>query len=64
MEKLYSSKVVYIKKVVHSHFQKWLVGDTYPSLHLPRDAPGHKLQIPSKQSGIFQSLGTIDFVIY
>ena len=25
-------------------------------------APGHKLQNPSKESGIFQSLGTIYFV--
>ena len=34
-------------------------GDTYPSSHPPGSAPGHKLQRPSKESGIFQSLGTI-----
>ena len=28
----------------------------------PRSAPGHKLQKSSKESGIFQSLGTINFV--
>ena len=27
-------------------------------------APGHKLQKPSKESGLFQSLGTINFVLF
>ena len=30
----------------------------------PVSAPGHKLQKPSKESGIFQSLGTINFVLF
>ena len=33
---------------------------TYP----PGSAPGHKLQKPSKESGIFWSLGTISFVLF
>ena len=33
--------------------------NTYPSSHLPRSAPSHKLRKPSKEPGIFQSLGTI-----
>ena len=31
---------------------------------LTGSAPGHKLQKPSKESGIFQSLGTISFVLF
>ena len=27
-------------------------------------APGHKLQKPLNESGIFQSLGTINFVVF
>ena len=30
----------------------------------PVSAAGHKLQKPSKASGIFQSLGTINFVLF
>ena len=30
---------------------------------LPVSDPGHKLQKPSKESGLFQSLGTINFVV-
>ena len=30
----------------------------------PVFAPGHKLQKPSKESGKFQSLGTINFVLF
>ena len=30
----------------------------------PVSAPGHKLQKPSKESGLFQSLGTFDFVLF
>ena len=48
MEKLYTSKT----------FLKWLVGECMPLIL----APGHKLQKPSKESGIFQSLGTVNFV--
>ena len=38
--------------------------DAYPSSYPPGPAPGHKLQKLSKESGIFQSLGTISFVIF
>ena len=34
--------------------------DAYPS----ESAPGHKLQKPSKEFGIFQSLGAISFVFF
>ena len=47
MEKLYTSKT----------FSKWLVGECMPLIL----APGHKLQKQSKESGLFQSLGTINF---
>ena len=50
MEKLYTSKT----------FSKWLVGECMPLIL----APGHKLQKPSKVSGLFQSLGTINFVFF
>ena len=30
----------------------------------PRSAPDHKLQKSSKEFGIFQSLGTINFVLF
>ena len=53
MKKLYTSK----------HFLKRLVGGGIPLISYPtRSAPGHKLQKPLKESGIFQSLGTINFV--
>ena len=34
-------------------------GGCIPLILPPRSAPGHKLQKPSKESGIFQSLDTI-----
>ena len=37
--------------------------DAYPSSYPAGSAPGHKLQKPSKESGIFQSLGTISIVL-
>ena len=53
MKKLYTSKT----------FSKTAGGRRHTPLILPpRSAPGHKLQKPSKESGIFQSLGTIHFV--
>ena len=55
MKKLYISK----------SFPKRLVGggiDTPHPTPPPRSAPGHKLQKPSKESGTFQSHGTIYFV--
>ena len=38
--------------------------DAYPSFYPPGSSPGHKLQNPSKESGIFRSLGTISFVLF
>ena len=52
-------KIVYIKNV----FENGCWEDAYPSSYPPESAPGHKLQKPSKESGIFQSLGTINFVL-
>ena len=59
------SKRLEIMEKLHSlhekHFRKWLVeGYAYP----PGFAPGHKLQKLSKESSTFQSLGTINFVIF
>ena len=56
MEKLYASKV----------FLKMAGGknDAYYSSYPPESAPGHKLQKPSKESGIVQSLGTTDLVLF
>ena len=53
-------KIVYIKHIFKNG--KW--GDAYPSSYPPEFAPGHKLQKPSKEFGIFQSLGTISFVLF
>ena len=53
MKKLYTSKT----------FSKTTGGRRHTLiLPLPTSAPGHKLQKPSKESGIFQSHGTINFV--
>ena len=52
MEKLY--------RPTPKKFSKWLVGGCIFLILLPR----HKLQKPSKESGIFQSLGTINFVLF
>ena len=51
-------KAVYIKNI----FQNGWWEEAYPSSCPPRSTPGHKLQKPSKESGIFQSLDTINFV--
>ena len=56
LEKLY----IYIKNI----FENGWWEDAYPSSYLCGFAPGHKLQKPSKESGIFQSLGTINFVLF
>ena len=53
-EKIFSSKTV-------SENGWW--EDAYLSSYPPEPAPGHKLQKPSKESGIFQSLGTISFIL-
>ena len=54
MEKLFTSKT--FSKMVDG----WLRTLILPSA----SAPGHKLQKPSKESGIFQSLGTISFALF
>ena len=38
------------------------MGGSIPLILPPRSAPGHKLQKPSKESGMFQLRGTINFV--
>ena len=48
-------KIVFIENIV----EKGGEGNAYPSSHPPGSSPSHKLQKPSKESGIFQSLGTI-----
>ena len=53
-------KIVYIKNIFENDWWK----DAYPSSYLPGSAPGHELQKPSKESGIFQSLGTISFFCF
>ena len=53
-------KIVYIKNISQNG---WLE-DAYPSPYPAGSAPGHKLPKPSKESGIFQSLGTINFVLF
>ena len=52
MEKLYASKT----------FLKMAGGRMHTPY--PGSAPGHKLQKPSIESGMFQSLGTISFVLF
>ena len=53
-------KIVFIKKI----FENGWWEDAYPSFYPPESAPGIKLQKPSKESGIFQSFGTITFVLF
>ena len=55
MEKLYTLKT--LKKMAGGRMHT-------PHFTPPGDAPGHKLRKSSKESGIFQSLGTIDFVLF
>ena len=52
MEKLYTSK----------GFLK--IGGRILLILTSVSAPGHKLQKPSKEFGIFQSLGTVNFVVF
>ena len=54
MEKLYISKT----------FSKMTGGRSILLILPPWIAPGHKLQTPSNKYGIFQSLGTINSVIF
>ena len=53
MEKLHRTKI----------FQKMAGGRMLTPHFTPWVPPGHKLQKPSKKFGIFQSLGTISFVL-
>ena len=53
-------KIVYINKVFENGWRE----DVCSSSYAPGSTPGHKLQKPSKQCGIFQSLGTINFVLF
>ena len=43
-------KIVYIKNIFEM---------TGGRMHAPHPSPGHKLQKPSKESGLFQLLGTL-----
>ena len=38
------------------YFRKWLV---HGRMHTPHSTPGHKLQKPSKESGIFSHLASL-----
>ena len=38
--------------------------DAYPSSYPSGFVPNHKLQKPSKESGVFQSLGNISVVLF
>ena len=53
-------KIVYIKNI----FKNGWWEDAHPSSYSLGSAPGNKLRKPSKESGIFQSLGTINFVLF
>ena len=56
MEKLYTSEAFFKKDGRRMHSLPFI---------LPRGpAPGHKLQKPSKESSIFQSLGIISFFFF
>ena len=57
--KLWKNCTTYIKNIFENGW--WRI---HPLILPPRSAPGHKLQKPSKESGIFQSLGTINFVLF
>ena len=54
MEKLYASKTIL----------KMAGGRMHTPHPTPGSIPGHKLRKPSKESGIFQSLGTIIIVLF
>ena len=58
----YEKIISYIKNI----FQNDWWEEAYPSSYPPpfRSAPGPKLQTLSKESGIFQSHGTINFVVF
>ena len=53
-------KIVYIKNI----FENGWWEEAYPSSCPPESVPGQKVQKPSKERGIFQLLGIINFVIF
>ena len=53
-------KIVHIKNILKNGWGE----DGYFSSYPAGSAPGHKLRKPSKESSIFQSLGTINFVLF
>ena len=58
MEKL--CNLLYIKNI----FENGWWEDVYPHPTPPGSTPGYKLQKTLKESGIFQSLGTINFLLF
>ena len=55
--------ITYIKSIVENGWWEDACSSSYHPIP-PVSAPGHKLQKPSKESGIFQSFGTINFVVF
>ena len=53
-------KIVYIKNI----YENGLWENAYPSSYPPGSTPGYPLEKPSKESGIFQSLGAINLVLF
>ena len=53
-------KIVCIKNIFENDWWE----DAYPLSYPSGFAPGHKLQKPPKESGIFWSLGTISIVLF
>ena len=53
-------KIVCIKNIFENDWWE----DAYPLSYPFGFAPGHKLQKPPKELGIFQSLGTISIVLF
>ena len=53
-------KIVYIENIFEGGWWE----DAYLSSYPPGSTSGHKLQKPSKESSIFQSLGAISFVLF
>ena len=51
-------RIVFIKNMFENGWWEYAYPSSYPSGF----APGHKLQKPSKESGIFQSRGIISIV--
>ena len=52
--------IAYIKSIFENGWWEDAYSSSYPAV----SAPGHKLQKPSNESGIFQPSGTINFVLF